>query len=406
MNLHTTIDLDLTGFLRWWGKELAFLLPTPVLSWLREDHGRFVFRPSASGFQVEFTSQSQANPGFATVSDAESFIQFRQQCPDADKAAIVLRLPADQTLSRLLHLPVAAAENVQQVVAFELDRYTPFSTDQVYFAAIAQGKTEFEHIRVWLVLTPKTYLDQQLALLQSWSVRPCRVECDSVPGHGSEAGACDLLPSHHRQAGRWWTRSAHAALWIVIALLGLANLLVPVWMDAQAVDRISAEIKALDKQAKAVETQQQEIDALVDETRKLIAIKQQSPSLLRVLDELSRLLNDDTWLTNFQYSDKHLQIQGQSPSASALIGILEASEFFTHVSFVSPLTQDKATGRERFQISMDVNAVVPASASVTDDESPVDDAAGPDPEDSTDAGTGSQGSDDAVITLEAEDAPP
>jgi general secretion pathway protein L len=80
------------------------------------------------------------------------------------------------------------------------------------------------------------------------------------------------------------------------------------------------------------------------------------------------LLKDDTWLTNLQYSDKHMQIQGQSPMASALIGTLEASKYFSKVSFVSPLTQDKTTGLERFQISMDVGAKLaeagqPASAS-------------------------------------------
>ncbi|MFK5948781.1 MAG: fimbrial assembly protein, partial [Methylococcales bacterium] len=48
-------------------------------------------------------------------------------------------------------------------------------------------------------------------------------------------------------------------------------------------------------------------------------------------------------------------IQGQSPTASALISVIEASVLFSNARFVSPLTQDKKTGMERFQISMDVN---------------------------------------------------
>ena len=47
--------------------------------------------------------------------------------------------------------------------------------------------------------------------------------------------------------------------------------------------------------------------------------------------------------------------------ASALISLLEASPFFSNVSFASPLTQDKATGMERFQISMDVSVKQPES---------------------------------------------
>lgn len=94
-----------------------------------------------------------------------------------------------------------------------------------------------------------------------------------------------------------------------------------------------------------------------------------------MLNELSKLLKDDTWLTHFQYTDKHLQVQGQSPAASALIGILEASPYFANVAFVSPLTQDKNTGRERFQISMDVAAVAetePSEAADTAEETDTD----------------------------------
>jgi general secretion pathway protein L len=84
--------------------------------------------------------------------------------------------------------------------------------------------------------------------------------------------------------------------------------------------------------------------------------------LLAVLNELSHLLNDETWLTHMHFADNQLQIQGQSPAASTLISTLEASDFFSSVSFVSPLTQDKTTGRERFQISMTVTAPVKKQA--------------------------------------------
>jgi general secretion pathway protein L len=49
-----------------------------------------------------------------------------------------------------------------------------------------------------------------------------------------------------------------------------------------------------------------------------------------------------------------LQIQGESPAASTLIAVLEASELFANARFASPVTQDSISKLERFQITVDV----------------------------------------------------
>ena len=101
--------------------------------------------------------------------------------------------------------------------------------------------------------------------------------------------------------------------------------------------------------------QQLDIDNIVDETQQLINIKNSASPLTKLMNRLTQLIPNDTWLTHFKYKDSKLQIQGQSPSASVLIGVLEESVLFSNARFVSPLTQDKRTGMERFKISMDVN---------------------------------------------------
>jgi general secretion pathway protein L len=106
-----------------------------------------------------------------------------------------------------------------------------------------------------------------------------------------------------------------------------------------------------------------EIDAMVDETRLLIAEKKAAPAVVEMLNTLSTIIKDDTWLGYAQYSDGHLQLQGESPAASALIGVLEDSELFANARFVSPITQDKVSKLERFQITVDVTtAVAPVAA--------------------------------------------
>jgi len=104
---------------------------------------------------------------------------------------------------------------------------------------------------------------------------------------------------------------------------------------------------------------QLEIDTLTEHTKLLLDQKTARPALVVLLNALSALIKDDTSLTYAQYSDGHLQMQGESASASGLISLLEASDYFANARFVSPVTQDKITGLERFQITVDATKPAP-----------------------------------------------
>lgn len=373
MNLDTTIDIDLKGFFQWWGKELAFLAPKALRRQLRDRHGNVIFTPNGQGFDVVFydddgntVTQRRIEPA-----DIGHYQQLKNQYPAIEKAELVLRLPADHGLHKSVFLPAAAQENLQQVLGFELDRYTPFKMDHVYFSAILIGNTGYGQLQVLLIIAPKIRLDEPLALLETWGVRPRRVDyLPTTTDFPQYHNAYNLLPERYRQTGGTLRQSAHWLMSVLLLSLLFGVLVLPVWMEGQAVESLKTRIRQLEKQNQVVDAQQTEIDALRTETQRLIDTKRQAPALLPVLNELSNLLNDDTWLTHMQFSGQHMQIQGQSPAASALIAALETSEFFSNVSFVSPLTQDKVTGRERFQIGMDIT--MPASTDAVDGESASD----------------------------------
>jgi len=360
MNLDTTIDIDLKKFFRWWGGELAFLLPNSLRQRLRYKQGNVIFTVNAQGFKavVQDNDANVITQQLLEHNRPEHWLKLTQQFPAISKADIVVRLSSAEALQKVIYLPIAAQENLQQVVAFELDRYTPFTADQVYFAAVPLGNTEYAQLSVLLIVVPKAWLDSQLMALTTLGVQPHRVDfADALNAFPQTDRSYNLLPNRFRQHQGKWQQSLSWLTGFALLTLALAALVLPVWQQGQAVDSLKQRIKQLEKQNRVVDTQQSEIDAVRAETQQLIDIKQQAPGLLAVLSELSHLLKDDTWLTHLHFSDKHLQIQGQSPAASALISLLEASEYFSDVSFVSPLTQDKTTGRERFQISMTVTMV-------------------------------------------------
>jgi general secretion pathway protein L len=110
----------------------------------------------------------------------------------------------------------------------------------------------------------------------------------------------------------------------------------------------------------------QDAEKLSREASFLTKRKRSEPAMVDVINELSRVIPNNTWLYGLQYKDRRLVIQGQSPSASSLIAVMEASPYLHNTSFVSPVTKDVSSGFERFQIASQVlNGRFPDSKSET-----------------------------------------
>lgn len=63
----------------------------------------------------------------------------------------------------------------------------------------------------------------------------------------------------------------NAALAGLVALLFMAALALPVWLESRSVNALQDKIDAIEKDAKNTKALQAEVDALVDETQQLIA---------------------------------------------------------------------------------------------------------------------------------------
>ncbi|HDK38106.1 MAG TPA: hypothetical protein ENG92_03725, partial [Thiolapillus brandeum] len=81
---------------------------------------------------------------------------------------LALLLPNDWVLQRTIVLPVAAQENLSQVISFEMDRFTPFSADQVYFDChIGDREAGVDMFSVEVAVVPRKRLDDWLEHLRS-----------------------------------------------------------------------------------------------------------------------------------------------------------------------------------------------------------------------------------------------
>ncbi|MFI3154681.1 MAG: PilN domain-containing protein [Methylococcaceae bacterium] len=378
-NLNSTIDLDLKKFFRWWLRELDFLVPEKIRQLVNEKQGFIIVRPEGNRLVLTYmlnarddmydVNRTEAGPADGQIEvlailerNASGIAQYqalRAKDERLAKANLILRLTAQEAIQKELALPSAVKENLSQVVAYELDRYTPFKAEQVYFAVKPlAGENEPGQIKVMLVLTPRETLDALYEDIKAMGMSPLFVDYESTPNDLEQRyDGYNLLPESLREKTANTPRLIYTAL-VAAAFLLLGTMLVlPVWFEYQTVNALQEKIDAIEKDAKGVNALQLQIDAMVNETQLLIAEKNAAPAAVDMLNALSALMKDDTWLSYAQYSDGHLQIQGESPAASALIGVLEDSELFANVRFVSPVTQDKITKQERFQITADVTPV-------------------------------------------------
>ena len=75
--------------------------------------------------------------------------------------------------------------------------------------------------------------------------------------------------------------------------------------------------------------------------------------VLRILDELSKVVPNNAHLSNLRYRSGVLEVQGNAENASALIPLLERSAVFENVAFNAPSNRGR-DNRETFSLKAEV----------------------------------------------------
>ena len=367
------------GFFAWWFKELAGLVPAPLRGALEgSTHAALL---DLSGPEIVLSRLSgggwrelgRVDPrGLNEPAQASAFAGLIKKAK-LGELEVVLRLPASMALCKTLSLPLAAEENLRQVLTFEMDRHTPFSADEVYFDYRVRNRdAETGRMEVELVTVPRKVMDERCERAAAWGVVPDVVDIGGEDGGGEDASeGINLLPADEGVNGPRRVGS----LTLILAAVAAALIAVAVYLPLEAQQRemqaFSAALAKAKAEAGAAMDLRREIDRLVEESQFLVTRKQKSVKATEVLDELTNILPDGTWLRQFKIKDRELRISGFSQAASNLIGLIEQSSMFENARFTSPVTQDRREGLERFNVAADL-AQGPPLTGTTDGSSRAD----------------------------------
>lgn len=352
-------EIDLGRFWRWWSSQLMTFLPPAAKQLFAEMSGTLLADLSADHLTLTFLGgDTQEELGSFACDDAEAKQQWQALLARRVKlkeARVILRLPAEQGVARDIYIPRAALKNLRQVVGYEMDRYTPFVVDEVYFDLLPQPNDDAEGmLKYRLIVVPRERLDHAVALLRQWGLAPSiAVYAGELGGSPTHPGYNLLPPGLRQQPSKGPLRIMLASLALACAVLvGVAVL--PLWLQSHAITRLQEHAALVRTKARELSDVRQQIDALRQQAETLVRIKTQAPAMLEILEELSQLIEDDSWLNQFRYFDRSIVISGMSPAASELLSIIEESPRFTNARFDSPVVQDVRTKQDRFQISAQV----------------------------------------------------
>ena len=362
----------LPGYFAWWGRQLVACLPArwralveerseSLLLDLRGDE-MIVWRERAD-HASEYARIARTLPSEAQGAE---FQRLRAVIDDPSVRTIFV-IPAERVLQRTLSLPAAAEDNLRQVLAFEMDRQTPFKADQIYFDSRVLGRdASGRNLLVELVLLPRAQLDQEIGALPAGASALDGVDAwRAAPG--GERRQINLLPQERR------ARRRDMRLPLNLGLIALAVVLLFVNMDesltnrAAAVESMRAEVEKSNVDARQVAALRKTLADSVAGANFLSDKKRNSPLTVAVLDDLSRRLPEDTFLERLQIENGEIQLQGQAKEAAKLISLLGSSGCLGDPRLQGQIQPDARTGKERFQITADAKPCngTPTAAKMT-----------------------------------------
>jgi Tfp pilus assembly protein PilN len=167
----------------------------------------------------------------------------------------------------------------------------------------------------------------------------------------SRSSFINLLPPQERWQPQRGARPPVYALGATAALLAL-SLGAHAWIERALYGRaLERALRRVEVPAQQVRRQNQETSTLESRAAVLENLRAGNWQKLRLLEQLTKLLPDGTWLQQLQISEDTVEIYGLSNRAADLVPPLENSPYFTQVEFTSPITRDNKN-KEVFRIRM------------------------------------------------------
>lgn len=323
-------------------------------------HGRFSGRHVVRLTETApdtFTMHAAEAPGRSALIDFEFGLDGSAGSPTLPEAwtaalrgaRVEVDLRPARFLERPLELPRRASEFLEAMVRSQIDRLTPWTAGEAAFCWTPPVDVGNDRIRVNVIATPKARLNPLLQLIEEWGVGSTAFNVRPDESPTGEAGSVNLL--ERRLSGTLDTSRIRFALnAVLLAAVGAAALAFAVGDFLGA--RLDAEQRQLAvKIGERRAAMRMDGGSAADSAQALLARrKHDTPSAVMVLEALSKILPDNTYVTELRIEKDKLQIVGLTQDAPALVELIEQSPLFSRATLFAPTTRSANDPGERFHV--------------------------------------------------------
>jgi general secretion pathway protein L len=377
--------LGLPRFWRWWTGELAPLVPATPRGALQRRLARPViefgegeavlWRPElvegslrlVRAAAIPLSADAAAN---ATGRAAIEALMPGHGAGAGEAPRVVIALPAKQILRKELTLPMAVEENLVRTLAYDLDRHTPFRPDQVYFDAAVIGRDPARKtIRVDWAAALRSVVDAARRHAENWGAAVVAV----LPGPASATPPkLNLLPAEARARRMRWRQWQVWAPTAVVAVVAVAAVLVPLLQKREYAIALLQQTESARLQAEASDRLRREFERLQNDYNYALARKYLYPGAVQIIDDVTRVLPDDTWLSQLELktttkgkdTQRDMFLRGESANGSRLISLLEDTKRVEQAGLRSPTTKLQPGPGEVFDLGAQVRPQSPPAAEI------------------------------------------
>lgn len=331
---------------------LLSLLPARWRDWIEGDEQRLCLLRQGEQFTlIAATRRGDRGLGDLPADDA-AVLQAAHERLEAAAVPVWLLLPANQVLRRVLTLPAAAEPRLREVLAFELDRQTPFSADQVsHQGRVLSRDAGSQQLQVELLVLPRARLEAELQALGPLAQGLAGV--DAIEPDGRRLGL-NLLPDAQRERRRDPVRRLNALLAGVAVVALFGALLLCLHNRSARLEDLQRQVAAATDEARQARQLRNQLQVSAQAANFLATTRAARPTMLELLDDLSRRIPDDTSLDKLAVNDGKLVMVGQSRAAPALVGLLQDSPLLSGPELSGAVQADPRSGRDRFTLTADV----------------------------------------------------
>ncbi|WP_422180856.1 hypothetical protein [Caulobacter sp.] len=332
----STIGRWLGEGLAWWGRELVELVPAPLRG--RSDRGR----PLA-----ELLRQTPPSARLLRAGQVSALIDTTSVRP----RAVDLLIPNDLILIRDFDAPPLALPDLRRMLALNLDRYTPFTADQVFYDVVflqAQGAESPRPARLGVMLRAKA-----TALLAEAQALGLVVErlVDRPPSDA--APVLDLLKPIQALQGGDPARRRRAMWWTACGVLAAANLGVAIGRDISETARLRQRVEA-QRPTAALAARLQGAVRAERATRTHLLDRRGANDPLALIDTVTRALPSGQWLQRLEWNGRSARLVGFKDPGFDLIEALRGSTRLANPrSLLSDMPTRTPTGKEPFDVMVD-----------------------------------------------------